>query len=393
MTTNAQNGETSRPPFARRLLRSSAVPLLSIFASLLIGAIIIVITAESPLIGLEKVGKGYWGIVDGAFLSSRGLINTLVATGPLILTGLAVAIPFRAGLFNIGAEGQFVMGALFGTVVGIYLPGNVFLPGTNIGIYVPMPAVIHPIAVMVAGFVGGMLWGAIPGLLKALLNSHEVINTIMLNFIGIALVNFMVRNPLKDPNPSTVQTEPLRETAQLARIIEGQRLHLGFFIALLMAGLAYYFLFRTTWGFSLRTTGQNPNAAEYAGIRPRWEYVFSMMLGGGLAGLAGILEVQGLTRVLTEGFASGYGFDAIAVTLLAGNNPLAIIPASLVFGALTIGGDFLQIRAGLSVHIVSILRALILLFVSAPTIIRTLFRVPVEAGEPEGAPLTRGWGG
>jgi simple sugar transport system permease protein len=171
------------------------------------------------------------------------------------------------------------------------------------------------------------------------------------------------------------------------------RLHLGFFVALLAAVAIYYFLFRTTWGFSLRTTGQNPAAAEYAGIRPKAEYILSMTVAGGLAGLAGILEVQGLTRVLTEGFAAGYGFDAIAVSLLALNNPLAIIPAAFVFGALRIGGDFLQIRAGLSVHIVSILQALILLFVSAPAIVRSLYRIKTKPAITEGAPLTRGWGG
>ncbi|MFZ0548726.1 MAG: hypothetical protein WAM60_24965, partial [Candidatus Promineifilaceae bacterium] len=170
--------------------------------------------------------------------------------------------------------------------------------------------------------------------------------------------------------------------------------HLGFFVAILMAVLAYYFLFKTTWGFSLRTTGQNPNAAEYAGIRPKKEYILAMMLGGGLAGLAGILEVEGVvSRVLSEGFASGYGFDGIAVSLLAANNPIAVIPAAFIFAALRIGGDFLQIRAGLSIHVVSILRALILLFVSAPAIIRYIYRIRVASDVEEASVLTRGWGG
>jgi len=371
-----QSPSADSDSFRRRLLRSLTVPLLAIITSLFIGALVIILTAETPLIGLQKVGQGYWGIIDGAIFGRNGITNTLVATSPLILTGLAVAIPFRAGLFNIGAEGQFVMGAFIGTLVGIY---------------VPMPPVIHAIVVVIAGFVGGAIWGFIPGFLRARLGSHEVINTIMLNFIAILFVNFAVRGPFKDPNPSNVQTLPIQETAELFRI--SGRLHLGFFIALLLAGITYYFLFRTTWGFSLRTTGQNPDAAEYAGIHSKNQYILSMALAGGLAGVAGILEVQGLTHVLTEGFAAGYGFDAIAVSLLALNNPLAIIPAAFIFGILRIGGDFLQIRAGLSVHIVSILQALILLFVSAPAIVRYLFRLKGTSTQLEAAPLSRGWGG
>jgi simple sugar transport system permease protein len=366
-----------RKSYRERFLRPLVIPLLAIFTALLIGAILIIITAENPLVGLQKVGQGYFGILQGALLSPRGLANTLVATTPLILTGLAVAIPFRAGLFNIGAEGQFVMGALFGTLVGAYLD---------------LPTGIHLIATLLGGFIGGMLWGAIPGILKAWLGSHEVINTIMLNFIAIFFVSFMVTGPIKDPNPSTVQSLPLMEAAHLGRIFG--RLHWGFFIAILMAILAYIFLFKTTWGFSLRTTGQNPNAAEYAGIRPKWEYVLSFLIAGGMAGLAGSMEVQGLTRVLSDGVAAGYGFDAIAVSLLALNHPLAIIPSAFIFGALRIGGDFLQLRAGLSVHLVSVFQALILLFVAAPAIVRYIFRLKETygAGE-EGGPLTSGWGG
>ncbi|HUS94514.1 MAG TPA: ABC transporter permease [Patescibacteria group bacterium] len=376
--------ETQSPKrsFSKRFLGPMVIPLMAIFTSLVIVAIIIIITAENPVVGLQKVGEGYWGIIDGALLKPRGLVNTLVAAAPLILTGLAVAIPFHAGLFNIGGEGQFMIGALFGTVVGIY---------------VDLPPVIHVIVVIMAGMLGGMLWGFIPGILKAWLGSHEVINTIMLNFIAYGLVNMLVRNVFKDPNPTTVQTLPLLETAQLARIpfpgVASSRLHLGFFIAVLMAILAWYFLFKTTWGFSLRTTGLNPDAAEYAGIRPKRWYVLSFVIAGSMAGMAGIMEVQGLSRALPVGFNAGYGFTAIAVSLLALNNPLAIIPSALIFALLTVGGDYLQIRAGLSVHIVSIFRALILLFVAAPEIVRYIYRMKGEPEKAEAmpAPQTR-WG-
>ncbi|MEZ4511104.1 MAG: ABC transporter permease [Chloroflexota bacterium] len=370
----AKNPDTQKT-VTQRLLQPLVIPLLAILTSLIIGALVIIFTAENPLVGLQKVATGYWGIIDGALFRRNGITNTLVATTPLILTGLAVAIPFQAGLFNIGAEGQFIIGAFVGTMTGIYLD---------------LPPVIHAIIVMIAGFTGGALWGFIPGFLRARLGAHEVINTIMLNFVGILLVNFAVRGPFKDPNTTSIQTLPIQESAEMLRI--AGRLHLGFFVAIIVAAIMYYFLFRTTWGFSLRTTGQNPDAAEYAGIRPKNEYIKSMVIAGGLAGLAGVLEVQGLTRVLTEGFASGYGFDAIAVSLLALNNPLAIIPAAFVFGILRIGGDFLQIRAGLSIHIVSILQALILLFVSATAIVRYLYRLKLDTNN-EGAALSRGWGG
>lgn len=377
MSETTQPTRNTARPILRRVGRGLQIPILAIITSLILAAIAIVATAETPAIGWQKVLDGYWGIVEGALLRGSGRTNTLVAMTPLILTGLAVAIPFRAGLFNIGAEGQFVMGALFGTLTGIYLD---------------LPPVILTLVALFAGFVGGAFWGFIPGFLRARLRAHEVINTIMLNFIAIAFANFMVRGPFKDPNPSTVQTLPILPAAELPRLF-GSRLHLGFLVAILLAAAAYYFLFKTTWGFSLRTTGLNPTAAQYAGILPWKQYIISMVLGGGLAGVAGTIEVQGLTHVLTEGFASGYGFDAIAVSLLAVNNPLAIIPAAFVFGVLRIGGDFLQIRAGLSVHIVSIFNALILLFVAAPAIVRTIFRLKGQEEEATQASLSRGWGG
>ena len=209
----------------------------------------------------------------------------------------------------------------------------------------------------------------------------------MLNFVAIGLMNYAVRGPFKDPNPSSVQTLPIAETAELPRLF-GSRLHLGFFVAILIAVAAYYYLFKTTWGFALRTTGLNKDAAEYAGIRSKREYINGMVIGGGLAGIAGILEVQGLTYVLSEGFNAGYGFDAIAISLLALNNPIAIIPAAFIFGILNIGGDFLQIRAGLSVHVVSIFRALILLFVASPAIVRWLWRLKSEKQLAEEAILS-----
>ena len=353
----------------RALVTRAAIPLLAIFTALLVAAGVLLLQGTSPITAFVALG-------EGAFGTQTAIIETLIKTTPFILAGLGIALAFRGGLFNIGVQGQLFMGSIFAVVVGYSIEA---------------PPIIHIPLAMLAGMVGGGLWAAIPGYLKARNGAHEVITTIMLNFIALFFVSYMVSGPIKDPNPTTVQSLPLMETAHLARIFG--RLHWGFLIAILMAVLAYIFLFRTTWGFSLRTTGQNPNAAEYAGIRPKWQYVLSFLIAGGLAGLAGSMEVQGLTRVLSDGVAAGYGFDAIAVSLLALNHPLAIIPSAFLFGALKVGGDFLRLRAGLSVHLVSVFQALILLFVAAPAIVRYIFRLKetYTAGE-EGGPLTSGWG-
>jgi len=195
--------EPKKRSFRERFLRPIVIPALAVFTALLIGARVIIFTAENPLVSLEKVGVGYWGIIDGALLSTRGLTNTLVAMTPLILTGLAVAIPFRAGLFNIGGEGQFTIGALFGALAGIYLN---------------LPPGIHVLVTLLAGFAGGMILGFIPGVLKAWLGSHEVINTIMLNYIALFVANMVVREFIRDPKPSTLQSLPLQESAWLPHL-------------------------------------------------------------------------------------------------------------------------------------------------------------------------------
>ncbi|NDJ35968.1 MAG: ABC transporter permease [Chloroflexi bacterium] len=366
------------------------VPLLAILTAFVTGAIVIMLAAEGSL--MERVVTGYQGyaaLVDGAFLRTRGFTNTLVASTPLILTGLAVALAFRAGLFNIGAEGQYLMGATFGVVMGYA---------------VSLPPVLHTIAVLIAGAIGGGIWGAIPGFLKARLGAHEVINTIMMNFIAIFLVDWLINNPLRDEGAtSTIRTPFIEPSAQLPQFSEigflapyfatNDRLHLGFIIAILAAVAVWYLLWKTTVGFELRTTGANPDAARYAGIKVERSTILAMTLSGALAGLAGAIEVQGVIRYLPAFFEAGYGFDAIAVALLAQNNPFGVIPASILFGALSVGADILQIRTGVSQHIISIIQALILLFVAAPALIRYLYRLRnLEETDIEQVPLTRGWG-
>ena len=363
-----------------------AVPMLAILTAFVVGAVVIALAAGHDKTLIQRIalaGRGYAALVDGAFLKPHAFTYTLVASVPLILTGLAVAIGFRAGLFNIGAEGQYMIGALCGVAVG-YL--------------IELPPVIHAIVAMMAGVAGGAIWGAIPGFLKAKLGAHEVINTIMMNFIAIQLVDWLVNNPMKDTTGTSVVRTPLiYPSAQLPKFTAifgpGDEMHLGFVIAILVSIFMWWLMWKTTVGFELRTAGSNPDAAKYAGMRSGSTIVLAMAISGGLAGLAGTIEVQGLNHALPAFFSAGYGFDAIAVALLGQNHPFGVIPAAILFGALRVGSDVLQIRTGVSRHMISIIQALILLFVAAPAMVRWLYRLKVEKSDMEEVPLTRGWGG
>jgi len=331
--------------------------------------------------------KGYAALVDGAFLKKGALSETLVAAIPLILTGLAVALGFRAGLFNIGAEGQYLIGAVCGVYVAYAFE---------------MPPILHAIVALVAGALGGALWGAIPGILKAKRGAHEVITTIMMNYIAILLTDWLVHGPMKDPTgPSTIRTPTIHPSANIATFYElfpklfdpADRLHLGLVLALLAAVAVWYLLWKTTIGFELRTSGANPNAARYAGVRATWTIVLAMALSGALAGLAGTIEVQGLNRNLPAFFSAGYGFDAIAIALLGQNHPFGVVLGSVLFAALTTGSDLLQIRTGVSNYLASIIQALILLFVAAPAMIRWFYRLKAKPTDIDEVQMTRGWGG
>lgn len=367
-----------------------AVPLLAMLTAFIAGAVVIALAAGQEETLVQRVivaTRGYAALIDGAFLKQNALANTLVASTPLILTGLAVAVGFRAGLFNIGAEGQYLIGAVCGVFVGYAFK---------------LPPVLHALVAMLAGMLGGAIWGAIPGILKARLGAHEVINTIMMNFIAIQLTDWLINNPMKDPGgPSVIRTPFIYPSANLPQFAElfpglfnpGDRLHVGFILAILMAIGSWWLLWKTTVGFELRMAGSNPDAARYAGVRAESTIVLAMALSGALAGLAGTIEVQGVNRALPAFFQAGYGFDAIAVALLAQNHPFGVIPGGIIFGALRTGSDVLQIRTGVSRHMVSIIQALILLFVAAPGMVRWLYRLRIERSEVEEVPLTRGWGG
>ncbi|MCA9972767.1 MAG: ABC transporter permease, partial [Anaerolineales bacterium] len=279
---------------------------------------------------------------------------------------------------NIGAEGQLFMGAIFSAYVGYAITG--------------LPAFIHlPLAVL-AGALGGGLWGFIPGWLKAKTGGHEVINTIMLNYIAFRLSEWLLSGPMKRPESFNPVSPTIEETAMLPRFFENPiRFHAGFFLALFVAWLVAWFLFRTKWGFDFRTVGANPHAARYAGMNIVWVTILAMSMAGALSGLAGANEVLGVNHNLALAFSAGYGFDAIALALLGKSHPLGVVLAALLFGTLRSGALGMQLAAGIPIDIISVLQALILAFIAAPAIIRTVYRLRTPAQGDEGMVL-RGWG-
>ncbi len=307
-------------------------------------------------------------------------LESLVTSTPYIFGGLAVALGFRSGVFNIGAEGQIFVGAITSAFVGYSVTG--------------LPAIIHIPLALLAGFAGGALWGFIPGWLKAKTGGHEVINTIMMNYIAFRLSEWLLRGPMMRPNSFNPVSPTIQESAMLPKFFESPiRFHLGFIIALAVAYLVYWFMFKTTWGFNLRTVGSNPNAAKYAGINVTRNIILAMALSGGLAGLAGTNDVLGVNHNLALAFSSGYGFDSIALALLGNNHPVGVVLSALLFGILYNGATRMQVAAGIPTEIISVLQAVILIFIAAPAIIRTIYRLRKQGVGDEGVTVKTGWGG
>ncbi len=390
----------------------------------------------------NKIDAVYLKLGDKALIFYPATLESmLVRSIPFVIAGLAVALGFKAGLFNIGAEGQLYAGGILTAWVG-------FSP-----LFANLPPVLHIALCIIMGIMGGMLWGAIPGILKAYTGAHEVINTIMLNFIAINLVDWLIKSKdpviLLDTTASVPRTPYLVEGAKLPTFntispvwfvlagifilllglwqkreairekptlairpiiygilvfvlgmllawvsVNGQ-LHVGLVLMVVAVWFTEWFLDRTTPGFELRTVGANPDAARYAGMNVRWNTVLAMALSGALAGLAGGIEIAGVHFNMTPGFFGGVGFDAIAVALLARNNPRNMITAGLLWGALISGGGLMQTRAEISIDLVKIIQALIIMFIAADAIIRFLWRVPEASAEEKERTLfaAKGWGG
>jgi ABC-type uncharacterized transport system permease subunit len=362
----------------KRVLNSMLVPLLAIFTALVVGGIIIFIVGGDPF-------AAYKGLGQGAFGSAKALSETAVWSTPYIFAGLAVAFAFKGGLFNIGAEGQLALGAVAAALVGYALPGWL---GFSI------PAIIHIPLTIGFGMLAGAIWAAIPGALKAYTGGHEVINTIMMNYIALNITSFLLNGPMRDPDPLNLSART-PEIAASARIpplfpTTGLRVHWGFILALLVAVLIWWLLEKTTFGFEVRTAGSNPDAAKYAGINFKRVIILTMAISGALAGLAGAIEVTALNYRHELGFSIGYGFDAIAIALLGKTNPFGVVLAAILFGAMRNGGTRMQFLTQIPVDIISVIQGLILLFVAADAIIRFIYRIPAQE---ERLVLTRGWGG
>lgn len=355
--------------------RSLLVPVLSVLTALAVSGIIIALTGGNPLLA-------YVGLWQGAFGSPRAVSETLVWTTPYIFAGLGVALAFKGGLFNIGADGQLVVGAVTAAWIGYFLP-------QTLGI--ELPPIIHVPLTILAGGIAGGIWGAIPGYLKARFGASEVINTIMMNYIALLGASYLLNGVMKDPSPSNVlaRTPLIALSARISPLFADYRVHWGLILAILAAVGVWFLLRRTTLGFAIRTVGASPDAARYSGINYRRIIVTTMALSGFLAGLAGTIEVVGLNYRHDLSFSSGYGFDAITVALLGRNEPLGVVLSAFLFGAMRNGASRMQFMAQIPVDIISVVQALILLFVSANQIIRYLYRIRAPG---EQFSLTR-WGG
>ncbi len=365
----------------REIAQAVLLPVLSILTALIAGGVIIWLSGprlSGDWLGLKFVLDGYAGLFQGAFGSGKAIIGTLVRATPYIFAGLAVALAFKCGLFNIGAEGQLAIGALCAGWVGFSLSG--------------LPLVVHLPLTLLAGMAGGFVWGMIAGVLKARTGAHEVITTIMLNYIAAQITSYLLTGPWRDPNPNnvTAQTPKIAEAARLPMLLPG--LHWGVVLAFLAAFGVWFFLWKTTWGFEIRTVGINPSAARYAGINVARNVVLAMGLSGLLAGLAGAVQVSGVNYRSILGFNVGYGFDSIAIALLGRNTPLGVVLAALLFGALRNGATLMQFRTQISADIISVIQALILIFVAAEQIIRWIYRVRVASGVGKQTALSKGWG-
>jgi len=438
-----------KPGFLTRLNQfwlSVRVPLIAVVLALLAGAVILMTSGVNPL-------TAYVALFKGAFGNEIYLQRTLEKATPLIFSGLAVAFAFKAGLFNIGAQGQLILGAMTSAAIGFMITD--------------LPALIHIPLALFGGALVGALYGAIPGALKTFTGAHEVITTIMLNYIAINITDYLADGPWKDPSPSNIvaRTPVIADSAVIptpqiditigimialalmilasillfgvwkkiklniknkvllffarftliivlgigtALIIRGiapdffaQPLGflpytaipfpIGFLIAIVVAVIVWFILMRTSFGFEIRTTGLNPHAAKYAGIKVRWMVILAMVISGFLAGLGGSVETQGVIYRYQPGFNTGLGFDGITIALLGRNHPLGVIPAALLIGAMQGGSNVMQFQAGVPSQIIDVIQALMLFFVAADVIVRWVIRAK-ERPDGEKVQLTSGWG-
>jgi general nucleoside transport system permease protein len=383
--------------FSERLIAaltgtSVIVTLLSFLAAFVLGAFIIAFSDEATREAMsyffsqpadtitaawDAISAAYSALIRGSLGGTSQLSETLIAATPLILSGLAVAVPLRAGLFNIGAEGQVVAGGVVAGLVGFSLIG--------------LPMIIHlPLAIL-GGMLGGALYGFIPGILKARTGAHEVISTIMLNNIALLVSAWLVSTTLfRQPDRTDPVSKTVEASARFPRISADLRVNYSLVFALLLAAVIFWMIERSTRGFELNAVGLNPNAATTAGMSVPRTIVLAMATGGLLGGAAGIALILGVAGRLTIGFSAGIGFNGITVALLGRGRIGGTVAAGLLFGALQAGGRAMQAETGTSLDLVLVLQALIILFIAAPGLVRAIFRV--KADDLATGQVAKGWG-
>src|SRR6266508_1942234 len=361
-------------------LFDALLPVIATVAALAVGAVMLLFLKVNPLVA-------YQALWVGAFGSSNAFAETLVKATPLLLVALGICISFRGDVINIGGEGQMIIGAIFATWVGLT--------------FTSLPGWLVITLAMLAGFLGGAIWGGIPGLLKAYFNVNEILSTVMMNAIAVQLMNFLLRGPLIDPSQAQLaskipQTARLLEIFRLPRLVP-TRLHLGAFIAVILAILVYILLWRTTLGYRIRAVGQNPHASRYAGIKVPRYVVLALLFSGAFAGLAGAVQVYGVNyRMITDGSSSGFtgsaGFNGIVAALFGQLHPIWAIPASVLFGALLVGANSMQRMMQVPSALVTALNGLVVVFVVSSEIWRRKRqrrRLAVMGQDEESPPLDK----
>jgi simple sugar transport system permease protein len=369
MTSADVNGQIDKA--VQALLKRSApgrerfedlvvVPLFAVVVALILGAVVMLATN----VDLPTIGRSYLALLQGSVGSVNALSETVTAAIPLVLAGLGLAIGFQAGLFNIGAEGQLLMGGTAAVIFAFSFPALPF-------------ALLMPLSLL-AGAAVGAFYASIAGVLRAVTGAHEVITTIMLNLTSYRILDYLLRLPaVQREGRADPISKSVPEAATLPRLLDwldpNLRIHAGVFLMLACVALVWFVLYRTRIGFEFRASGANPDAARYAGIRAGVIIVAAMASAGALAGLAGANQVLGVLDRASPGFSAGIGFDAIAVALLGRSHPVGVLFAGLLFGALEAGGRQMQVDAGVSVDLIGIIQSLIIVFIAAPLLVRAIF--------------------
>ncbi|HEY0000886.1 MAG TPA: ABC transporter permease [Actinoplanes sp.] len=397
--------------FLRNMWSANTVTVttLSIILALVIGAILIVVSDADVLAKFayftarpgdalgasgDLIGRAYADLFKGAIFDPASfrawfdgtgtwqaafnpVSETLTYAAPLVFTGLSVAIAFRGGLFNIGGQGQAVIGCVMAGVAG-------FAVGLPIG--------IHLVVALLAGALGGALWGFVPGLLKARTGAHEVITTIMLNYTATLFLGWLIlQSGVRDPERSDAISKTIAHSAELPAMPAPLRVHLGIVLAVLATAGVAWLLDRSAFGFELRAVGVNPPAAKTAGMSVARTYTLLMVVAGALAGLGGATQVLGTADKLTAQVAGNIGFDGLLVALLGRNKPWGTLFAAILYGALRAGGNLMQVDVGISLELVTVLQALIVIFIAAPALVKAIFQLRAARAARLGASMAKGW--